>query len=101
MDDVRAWQLTGDGWGKVHEVLALLVGAVDEGRLDDTRRALTLLKTCSPVRVVRDANPAMAQPPPTGGLPQDVGELVNHVVHSLGLPEPTPPPAAGGSGPAS
>ncbi|MEV5321833.1 CATRA system-associated protein [Streptomyces sp. NPDC052687] len=97
LSDVRAWRLTEEGWSKVREALRLLAAAIDQSRPDQARRAVTMIKICGPVRVVRDANPAMAEPPPVGGLPQDVGELVNHVVHTLGLPQ-TPPPDGDGSG---
>lgn len=93
LEDVRSWQTTEAGWNKIREVLGMLTTAVADGDTTAARKAFTWLKTCSPVRVVREPNPDMADSPPSGGLPQDIGETVNQLVHTLGL---SPPPHRSG-----
>jgi hypothetical protein len=81
---VLSWELTHDAWHRVDAALDALGTAVLGGDEAATRRAATTLMLCAPRRAGTGLDDALRQPPQRR-VPPQTRDVINRLLHQIGL----------------
>lgn len=94
LDSVLRWEMTDAGWHRVDEALAVLTAAIGARDPAAARSAVAALVLSGPQRTGTGLHDALTAPP-RRRVPARTTDVVNRLLHRIGLP---PAPEGGGSG---
>jgi hypothetical protein len=85
LGDAVHWTLTADTWQRVDEALRQLDDALDAGDQHRVDQCITVLLLAGPRRTGRGVDDSLDDPP-RRPVPAQTRDLINRLVHRLGLP---------------